>query len=78
MISKEEHPKLLSGWVRDSLGAVIIVELITNTYTFPLWAELLLVPFLALIGGMLAVDATGAASAARPALDGREHDGTWV
>lgn len=60
MISKEEHPKLLSGWVRDSLGAVIIVELITNTYTFPLWAELLLVPFLALIGGMLAVGERGA------------------
>lgn len=55
MISKEEHPKLLRGWAKDSLGAAVIVELVTNTYTFPLWGELLLVPFLALIGGMLAV-----------------------
>lgn len=55
MIAKEEHPKLISGWLKDSIGAAIFVEFIANLYTFPLWGELLLVPFLVFIGGMLAV-----------------------
>jgi hypothetical protein len=55
MIAKEEHPKLISGWMKDSIGAAIFVEFIANLYTFPLWGELLLVPLLVFTGGMLAV-----------------------
>lgn len=44
--------------VIDNLKALAIIQFVVSVYTFPLWAELLLVPILALIGGMSAIAET--------------------
>lgn len=44
--------------LKDNLKALIILEFIVNLYVFALWLELLLVPFMAIIGGMLAISET--------------------
>jgi hypothetical protein len=41
--------------VADNLKLLAIIQFIVGVYTFPLWVELLLVPVLAVIGGMAAV-----------------------
>ncbi|MGD9968659.1 MAG: hypothetical protein AB7T59_19230 [Hyphomonadaceae bacterium] len=55
MVAKEEQPTLIRVWIKDTVGALILVELVLNTYTFSIWVELMLVPFLAFIGLMLGV-----------------------
>lgn len=55
MIANEEQPRLLRAWFKESVGAVILIELIVNTYTFSIWIEVLLIPFAAVLGVMLAV-----------------------
>lgn len=55
MITNEEQPRLLKAWFKESVSAAILIELIINTYTFAIWIELLLVPFLVFLGAMLAV-----------------------
>ncbi|MDX1738759.1 MAG: hypothetical protein R3261_11020, partial [Alphaproteobacteria bacterium] len=42
----------------DNLKILAIIQFIISFYAFPLWAELLLVPILALIGGMSAIAET--------------------
>ncbi len=44
--------------VLDNVKIVIFIEFVTNLYVFNLWAELILVPILAIIGGMLGVAST--------------------
>lgn len=44
--------------VLDNLKLLAILQFVVGVYTFPLWVELLLVPILALIGGMLAIAET--------------------
>lgn len=39
----------------DSLKILAIIQFVVNFYSFPLWVELLLVPILALTGGMSAI-----------------------
>ncbi len=54
MIAKEGHPRLLQAWFKETVGAVVLIELIVNTYTFSIWIELALVPVLVFLGAMLA------------------------
>ena len=54
MISKEEQPHLLKAWFKETVGAVILIEVIVNTHTFSIWIELMLVPVLVFLGTMLA------------------------
>jgi hypothetical protein len=44
--------------VIDNLKLLAILQFIVGVYTFPLWAEVLLVPVLALIGALLAIAET--------------------
>jgi len=44
--------------VTDNLKMVALIGFITNFYVFPLWGELILVPILFFIGGMLGVAST--------------------
>jgi hypothetical protein len=48
-------PQLVRGWISDTFTLTVVIELVALTYTFPLWGELILVPVLALVSGMLAV-----------------------
>jgi len=41
--------------VKDNLRIVIVMEFIINFYTLDLWLELLLVPLMAVVGGMMAI-----------------------
>lgn len=51
----EQGPKALKALAKDALSATAVIVFIAEFYTLPLWGELLLVPVLVLIGGMLAV-----------------------
>jgi len=44
--------------VIDNLKVLAIIQFVVSVYSFPLWIELLLVPILALIGGMYAIAET--------------------
>ena len=44
--------------LKDNVKSLIILEFIVNLYVFPLWVELFLVPFSALLGGMIAISET--------------------
>lgn len=44
--------------VIDNLKILAIIQFVISVYSFPLWIELLLVPILALIGGMYAIAET--------------------
>lgn len=44
--------------LKDNFKALIILEFVLNLYVFDLWLELFLVPFMAIIGGMLAISET--------------------
>jgi len=51
----EKGPKALGSLTKDTLSATVIIVFIAEFYTFPLWGELLLVPALVMLGGMLAL-----------------------
>lgn len=51
----EAGSKTLAALAKDTLAATALVVFVAEFYTFPLWGELLLVPFLTVLGGMLAV-----------------------
>ena len=61
------NPHHLRDLVRRALWFLVGVEFILNFFPFPLWAEILLVPFLTTIAlfGVLPQDAKGAAGAKR-------------
>lgn len=46
------EPRLLRNTLVGLVGATALVEFFINVYVFPLWAELLLQPFLAVVVGM--------------------------
>lgn len=56
--SKASDKNFFINSVKDNLKILIILEFIINLYVFSLWIELLLVPFSALIGGMIAIAET--------------------
>lgn len=41
--------------IKDNFKGLVFIEFIVNMYVFNLWVELILVPFFAFIGGMLAI-----------------------
>jgi hypothetical protein len=44
--------------VWDNIKLVVFIEFVTNLYVLDLWAEMILVPIMALIGGMMGVAST--------------------
>lgn len=51
-VSSKEDENLLRNIIIDNIKIVIIIEFITNLFTFPLAAELVLIPFMAFIAGL--------------------------
>ena len=56
--SKATNDNYFKNSVRNNLKILIALEFIINLYIFNLWIELILVPFSALIGGMIAIAET--------------------
>ena len=56
--SKATDENYFKNSVRDNLKILIVLEFIINLYVFSLWIELIIVPFSALIGGMIAIAET--------------------
>lgn len=55
VVQSEHGVKKLKAVVKDTLSATAVVLFIGEFHTFPLWAELLLVPSLVVVGLMLAM-----------------------
>lgn len=53
--TSREDPKLIRAWIEDNLKLLVLVEFIVNFYTFPLIAELILVPSLTAVVVMTAI-----------------------
>lgn len=51
-VSSKEDENLLRNIIIDNIKIVIIIEFIANFFTFPLAAELVLIPFMAFIAGL--------------------------
>lgn len=51
----DENPTLVRTWIEDNLKIIVVVEFIATFYTSHIVVELIMVPLLALIGGMLAM-----------------------
>ena len=51
----EQGPKAIKALAMDAMSATAIIVFIAEFYTLPLWGELLLLPLLVVLGGMLAV-----------------------
>lgn len=50
-----EERYYFSNAIKDNLKIIVVLQFIISVYTFSLWAELLFVPFMALLGGMIAL-----------------------
>lgn len=50
-----DDPRFYRHWIADNFKIVVLVEFVVAFYTFHIVVELLLVPILALVGGMLAI-----------------------
>lgn len=55
---KANDSNFFKSALKDNLKAFLILEFIVNLYVFPLWVELIFVPFSALLGGMIAISET--------------------
>ena len=55
---KASKPNYFRSSLKDNLKALVILEFIVNLYVFPLWVEILFVPFMVIIGGALAIAET--------------------
>lgn len=58
MLFKSDHANkhdFFKSKVKENLRIVVIMEFIVNFYTLNLWLELLFVPLMAVIGGMMAI-----------------------
>lgn len=56
--SKENDVGFFKSAIKDYIKLLVLLEFIINLYVFSLWLELLLVPFSALLGGMIAIAET--------------------
>jgi hypothetical protein len=52
---KANSPDYFSSSFKDNLKALVFFEFIVNLYVFPLWVELLFIPFMVIIAAMLAI-----------------------
>ena len=50
-----EEPYYFSKAIKDNLKIIVVIQFILSVYTFSLWIELIFVPFMAVLGGMIAV-----------------------
>jgi hypothetical protein len=51
----ETEPRPLKRLAKEAVNATALIVFIAEFHTFPLWGELILVPLLVMIGGMIAV-----------------------
>ena len=56
--SKANDPEFFKKALKKNFTILIILEFIINLYVFDLWIELLIVPFSAILGGMIAISET--------------------
>jgi len=56
--SKANDPKFFRNAFKNNLKILIILEFVINLYVFDLWIELLIIPFSAILGGMIAISET--------------------
>jgi hypothetical protein len=49
------NPDFFKTKLKENLRVVVVMEFVINFYTLDLWVELLLVPLLAVVGGMMAI-----------------------
>ncbi len=56
--SKANDPKFFKNAFKNNLKILIILEFVINLYVFDLWIELLIVPFSAILGGMIVISET--------------------
>ena len=54
-VQAKENYNPVRSWITNTFTFLIVVEFLTSTYTFPLLAELLFVPFVALVAMMVVV-----------------------
>lgn len=52
---KANDESFFKNAIKDNLRILIVLEFIINLYVFSLWIELLLVPFLLMLGGMIPI-----------------------
>lgn len=53
--SKANKENFFKNSVKDNFKILVVLEFFVNLYVFGLWIEMLLVPFSALMGGMIAI-----------------------
>lgn len=56
--SKANDLNFFKNAIKDNLKILIVLEFLVNLYVFDLWVELLLVPILVILGGMIAIAET--------------------
>ncbi len=56
--SKANDPEFFKNALKKNLTILIILEFVINLYVFDLWIEILIVPFSAILGGMIAISKT--------------------
>lgn len=54
-VDKKEEARLFLNLIKEALGIALVYEFLLNTFTYPVWGELLLFLFLIFIGLMMGV-----------------------
>lgn len=54
-LSKAVDERFFKSAIKDNLNGLIVLEFVINLYVFDLWVELILVPVMGIVGGMMAV-----------------------
>jgi hypothetical protein len=52
-----DQPGYFRRWITDNFQILAFVQFLVTLYTYPLWVELLVIPFVTFVGGMIAVGA---------------------
>lgn len=55
LFTDQKDPQSIKKVIKDNVKLIIVLEFIVNTYTFPLYIELILFPILVILGGMAAL-----------------------
>lgn len=57
-INRVKNDDYFKRAIIDNLKLIVVIEFITNLYVFNFWVELILVPVLAILGGVMAVSSS--------------------
>ena len=50
-----DEPYYFSKAIKDNLKIIVVIQFVLSVYTFSLWVELIFIPLMVVIGGMIAV-----------------------